>query len=298
MTVDTDTCGACGAAMPASGSLCPVCGWDARVAVVDRPRRPLAAVLAGGAWRTLMYGTLVALPLLGLYRFERVGPGPDLATTLRWIVLGDGGRSAELVTLHRAYETGSAAARYALHEVAAPPFDDGWADVLAPYSTIRVRGWIPLLFYGADTDLAPAAVREFYDIRATDGWGRPFRVTTRLIVRGDGWRNDPEVIDDLARGLNATLFSAGRPDFTAAETLRLVMVSAGPDGQFGTDDDLSMVSYVPIGMTLRLSEPGEDVRRALDRAIVTGRHWFRFEGNRWDLIDARLLAEVRLEILS
>ncbi len=284
--------------MPASASLCPVCGWDARVAVVDRPPRSLAAVLAGGAWRVLMYGALVSLPVLGLYRFEQVGPGPNLATTLRWIVLGDGGRSAELVTLHRAFETGSAAARYALHEVAAPSFEDGWAETLAPYSTMSVRGWIPLLFYGADSELAPSAVREFYEVRATDGWGRPFKVTTRLIPRGDGWREDPEVMDDLARGLNATLLSAGRPDFTAAETLRLVMVSAGRDGRFGTSDDLSMVSYVPIGMTLRLSAPGEDVRRTVDRAIVTGRHWFRLDGSRWDLIDARLLAEFRLELLS
>ncbi len=298
MASDTDTCGSCGASMPASGSLCPVCGWDARVAVVDRPRRSLATVLAGGAWRVLLYGALVVLPLLGFYRFERVGPGPDLATTLRWIVLGDGGRAAALVTLHRAYETGSAAARYALREVEPPPFDGGWADVLAPYSTMNVRGWIPLLFYGADSSLAPSAVREFYEVRTTDGWGRPFRITTRLLPRGDTWRDDPEVVNDLAQGLNATLLSAGRPDFTAAETLRLVMVSAGRDGRFDTADDLSMVSYVPIGMTLHLSEPGEDVRRAIDRAIVTGRHWFRLDGSRWDLIDARLLAEFRLELLS
>jgi len=224
MAGTTDICAACGASMPADASLCPACGWDARVAVIDRPRRSLPAMLAGGAWRVLLYGGLVLLPVLGLYRFEQVGPGPDLATTLRWITLGDGGRAAELVTLHRLYETGSATARYALREVSAPSFDEGWAETLAPYATMQVRGWLPLLFYGASTDLAPSAVREFYEIRATDGWGRPFHVSTRMIPRGDAWRDDPEVVEDLAQGLNATLLSAGRPDFTAAETLRLVMV--------------------------------------------------------------------------
>jgi hypothetical protein len=51
-------------------------------------------------------------------------------------------------------------------------------------------------------------------------------------------------------------------------------------------------------MTLRLNRPQEELTRELERAFVLGRHHFRLEGNRWDLIDARLLAEFRLELLT
>lgn len=296
--VEAPRCAGCGETMAGGASLCPSCGWDAATAALEKPRPRLGALLAAGGWRLAVLAALVAVVVLGAMRLEDFGPGPDLPTTLSWIALGDDGRAAELVTLHRAFETGSAAARYALRELEAPAFDDGWAEVLAPYATPWIRGWIPLLFYGADTELAPEGVREFYRVRETDGWGRRFRVSTRLLERGDGWSADPEVARDLAAVLSANLFRAGTPAFEATDTLRVEMVSAGRDGSFDTPDDLRMISYVPIGMTLHLSASTEDLQRSVDRAYLVGRHWFRFEGNRFDLIDARLLAEFRLELLS
>ncbi len=296
--VEALTCAGCGTAMPATVSLCPACGWDAATAALERPRPRIGAILAAGGWRLAVLSLLVAAVVAATLRLQSTGPGRDLPTTLRWIVLGDGGRAAELVTLHRAFETASAAARYALREVEAPAFDAGWAGQLAPYATPEIRGWIPLLFYGASTELAPDGVREFYRVRADDGWGRPYRVATRLLPRGGDWAADPEVAADLAAGLEANLFRSGTPELDRTETLRLEMVSAGPDGAFDTGDDLRMVSYVPIGMTLHLSSPTGDLQRELDRAFLIGRHWFRFEGSHWDLIDARLLAEFRLEMLS
>ena len=296
--VEAPRCASCGETMAAGASLCRACGWDAATAALQRPRPRIGAVLAAGGWRLAGLALVIAIAVGATLRLESFGPGPDLPTTVRWIAIGDDGRAAELVTLHRAFETASAAARYALREVESPPFGDGWDEVLAPYATPEIRGWIPLLFYGADTEFAPEGVREFYRVRAVDGWGRPYRVATRLLERDKAWPADPEVSADLAAVLEANLFRVGSPDFEQTDTLRLEMASAGPDGDFDTGDDLRMISYVPIGMTLHLSSPTGDLQRAVDRAYLIGRHWFRFEGNRWDLIDARLLAEFRLEMLS
>ena len=69
------------------------------------------------------------------------------------------------------------------------------------------------------------------------------------------------------------------------------------DGAFDGGDDLRMVTYVQVGRTLRLSRTPEEIQRELEAAFTRGRHYFRFEGNAWDLIDARLLAEFRVESL-
>ena len=52
-----------------------------------------------------------------------------------------------------------------------------------------------------------------------------------------------------------------------------------------------------MGITIRLSRDQEKLQKELERAYTLGRHYFRVEGARWDLIDARLLAEFRLEYL-
>lgn len=288
---DAPDCPACGAQLSPRASLCPECGADLAVAAArtrHRRLRPGALVV-----RLLVWGALVALPVVGFLRLGRVGPGPDLATTLRWLALGDGGRAATLVTLHRAHEIAGATARFAVREMAAPDFDGDWASRLAPYSTMQVRGWLPFLFSAADASLAPAGARAFYQVRAADGWGRAYRVRTRTLARGQPWPTDPQVAADLAAGLKASFFAVGRPDFAAASWLRLELDSAGPDGTFDDGDDLAFVSYVPLEHTLRLSNNREQVQRELDRVFVRGRQLYRIEGSRWDLVDARLLAEFR-----
>jgi len=226
-----------------------------------------------------------------------LGPGPGLASTLRWIVLGDGGRAASLVTLHRAYETASAAARYAIREVEPPSFEGDWAKELAPYSTMAVRGWLPLLFGAADASLAPGAVTAFYRVETVDGWGRPWQVSTRKLPRGFEPAGDPQVRADLQAGLWKSFFAAGRPDFREISHLRLELRSAGPDGHMNTSDDVVFTSYVPVRMLFRAGTGNDELRRQMEAAYLRGRHLFTWSGCRWDLIDARLLAEHRLDTL-
>ena len=72
--------------------------------------------LREGGWRYLVYPLSVALPIIGFMRLRTTGPGPDLLTTLRWMAFGDGGRAAELETIHRMHEIGSAASRFMVRE--------------------------------------------------------------------------------------------------------------------------------------------------------------------------------------
>ncbi len=287
-------CGGCGRDMPEGRTICPHCGWDLS-AVLARPPQPskIQRFVAGG-WRIPVYGLLLALPLLGFWRLQQTGPGPDLATTLRWMVFGDGGRSAELVTIHRMHEIASAASRYMVRENEAPPFDGDWAEVLAPSSTARVRGWMPLVFFGADTRMAPASVREMYEVRDVDGWGRPYRVQATLLPRNGALQEMPVVAADLEAGLQSNFFVRDTPDLDHGQWLRLVLESAGRDGDFDTEDDLRMISYIQVGYVFRLLYNPDEVRTAVERAYTMGRHYFRIEGSRWDLFDARLLAEYRL----
>jgi hypothetical protein len=295
---DPIMCGGCGQPLDERSTICRNCGWDLTTAVARPPRPSIVGTLRGGAWRVLLYGMLLALPLVGFARFRTTGTGTDLATTLRWMAFGDRGRAAELLTIHRAHEIGAAAARYAVRELEEPPLEVDWEAVLAPYSTIRVRGWMPLLFYGATTDMVPTSVQEFYEIRSRDGWGRPYRVSARPLPRDMDREQDPQVAADLEAGLQLSFFRIEAPPFdTDTDWLRLELGSAGRDGVFETDDDLSLVSYFPVGFTLRLTRRPQELQRELDAAYTRGRHHFRLEGNRWDLIDARLLAEHRLEYL-
>jgi len=285
--------------MPDGTTICAHCGWDATTAIIRPPRRSLKGALLGGGWRLLVLGFILLIPLVGFTRFRATGPGPDLATTLRWMVAGDGGRAAELITIHRAHEIAAAAARYGVRELAAPSFEGDWEETLAPYATMHVRGWMPLLFYSATTGMAPHSVEVFYEVRAVDGWGRPYRITTRELGRGRPWHEDEQVAADLEAGLRMSFFEKSPIRMTGEdEWLRLEITSAGRDGSFATDDDLTLVSYLPTGFTIHLSrlEP-EKLNRELEAAYTKGSHHFRLDGSRWDLIDARLLAEHRLEYL-
>jgi hypothetical protein len=295
---DPMICGGCGQPLEEGTTICRNCGWDLTTAVTRPPRQSILATLRGGAWRVLLYGALIALPFVGFARFRSTGTGPDLATTMRWMILGDGGRAAELLTIHRAHEVATAAARYAVRELEPPPTEDDWATVLAAYSTMRVRGWMPLLFYGATTDMVPASVQEFFELRPTDGWGREYRISARQLPRDTDRDQDPEITADLEAGLKTSFYRVEEPQFDPdTGWLRLELGSAGADGRHGTDDDLRVISYFPVGFTLRLTRRPEDLEREIDRAFTRGRHYYRVEGSRWDLIDARLLAEHRLEYL-
>jgi hypothetical protein len=291
------TCGGCGADLPPRTTICPECGWDLGTALSVPPRRTLLQQLGAGGWRLLVYGAILLLPLVGFARLRETGPGPDLATTLRWMAFGDDGRAAELVTLHRMYEIGSAVSRYAVRETEAFPFEGEWGRALAPMATMNVRGWIQLVIFGADADSAPASVREFYEVRDTDGWGRPYRVETRLIDRDEAWREDPVVRADLELGLHETLFREGLPDLGRGDWLRLELTSAGRDGTFDTGDDLRFVSYSLASAPLQMLADPRWVVERIERNYERGPQFFRVDGSEHDLIDARLLAEFRLTSL-
>ncbi len=286
-------CPACGGPL-AGREICPRCGWDAALEHRRGPRRLRPAALAA---RLLLWSVPVLLAAGGMWRWVRVGPGPDPATTLRWLVLGDGGRAAELTTLNRAYEIARAASRFAVHTMAPPSLEGDWARTLAPYGTGAVRGWLPMLFAMADAERAPAAVRDMYAIRGVDGWGRPFRVRATEIPRGTDPAGTPEIAGDLREGLQADLFHRGTPDLAAGDWLRMELRSAGRDGRPGNGDDIVFVAYIPASQTLHLSRDRRELDRQLERAYLQGRVFYRIQGARGDLIDARLLAEHRLAAL-
>jgi len=291
------TCASCGADMPVRSTICSSCGWDLGTAVSIPPRRSILQTFVSGGWRFLVYGAIILLPVLGFARLRDTGPGPDLPTTLRWMASGDNGRAAELVTIHRAHEIGAAASRYAVREIEAFSFEGDWAPVLAPKSTMNVRGWMPLVFFGADTDMAPASVREFFEVRSVDGWGEPYRIETRIVDRGDGWENDPVIAADLEAGLQARFHTVDRPELGKGDWLRLVLTSAGLDGIFDTEDDLRFLSYSLVSAPLRMLADPEIVVQKIERNYTVGPQYFRVEGSQYDLIDARLLAEYRLTSL-
>lgn len=294
---NTITCGSCGADLPERSTICTTCGWDLRAAVSIPPKRSILQQLSSGGWRVLVYGAIILIPVLGFARLRDTGPGPDLPTTLKWMAVGDEGRAAELITIHRAHEIGAAASRYAVREIEAFAFGDDWGTELAPKSTMNVRGWMPLVFFGADTGMAPASVREFYEVRDVDGWDRPYRVETTIIPPGEGWEDDPTVTADLEAGLQARFHTLDVPKLGTGEWLRVELTSAGRDGAFDTDDDLRFISYSLASAPLRMLADPDLVVKKIERNYVIGPQFFRVEGSRYDLIDARLLAEYRLTSL-
>jgi hypothetical protein len=292
-------CRSCGEALPPGASICSSCGWDLTTSVPEHRRVPIGRLLLAVGWRALVLAGIVAVLVVLFQRYRTTGPGPDLATTISWIIHGDQGRSAELITIHRAYEIACAASRYAVIEQEAPPIMEGWEDVLEPLSTMRVRGWIPVPFIGGlDPDMAGAAVREIFQVRVTDGWQRRYQLTSVILPRqGKVWEEDVQVQHDLDLGLQSSFFRLGKPDPSVSDWMRLQIDSAGPDGVFASGDDLRLVSYIQIGQTFFFEESAESRRRRMERAYMVGPHLFRLEGNSYDLIDARILAEHRFDMV-
>ena len=123
-------CPECKAEIPPGGTICPACGWDATTNLARPPRPSFWAILRGSAWRLIVYGAIITLPIIGFMRLRATGPGPDLGTTARWMVMGDHGRAEELVTIHRAHEIAKATARYLVHEMETPDLTGDWASSL------------------------------------------------------------------------------------------------------------------------------------------------------------------------
>jgi hypothetical protein len=294
---DSPKCAKCGAELEAGISICASCGWDLTVSASRPDKQPLRINLVATAWRVVVYGLLVLVPVLGFMRLRATGPGPDLETTIQWMIRGDGGRAAELVTTHRAHEISHAASRYAIHELAAPDFEGDWAKTLAPYSTMQVRGMLTMITIGADSTSVPRSVREFYEVRDKDGWGTPYRLSHRVVDRRGDSENDPLVREDLESGLRSSFFRYENPKLEEGDWLRLELVSAGRDQEFATEDDITFISYLTVGMTLRVRSDPRQVQRRMEVAYATGRHYFRLIGNNYPLLDARRLAEYRLESL-
>ena len=146
-------------------------------------------------------------------------------------------------------------------------------------------------------DSAPASVREFFEVRDTDGWGRPYRVETRLIDRSERWAEDPVIAADLNEGLKEDLFRKGEPELGRGDWLRLELTSAGRDGELDTRDDLGFISYSVASAPLQMLVNPDSVVRKIERNYERGPQYFRITGSEYDLIDARLLAEFRLTSL-
>jgi hypothetical protein len=291
------SCPSCDAPLTYGSSICAACGWDLTASAGRGPGPRFSVRLLSVLPRIVVYGGLIAVIVAGFLRYQATGPGPDLATTLRWMAFGDDGRAAELVTIHRAHEIGSAVSRAAIRTMEAPDFDDGWGDQLAPFATMNVRGYIPLLTMGLDTDVAPGFITDFYRVTETDGWGRPYRVATHLIKRTTTPEDDPIVASDLRNGLSRTFFELGRPDFDQGDVQRLELVSAGRDGRMDTDDDIRFISYALVGFSFRISGDPARLTTMLEKAYASGTHYFRLENSRYRLIEARVLAETRLDTL-
>ena len=119
-----------------------------------------------------------------------------------------------------------------------------------------------------------------------------------MLLRDDGWSNDEQVISDLTDGIQSSFYG---PILTELDRdrdwMRLEIGSAGADAAFDSSDDLVFISYFPVGLTLRLRGDQQALEREMSRAYTMGRQYFRVEGSPWDLVDARLLAEFRLEYL-
>jgi hypothetical protein len=294
---ETLKCAKCDSELQPGSTICHSCGWDLTVSASRPDKKPLHINLTAVAGRLVVYGLLVLLVVLGFLRLRATGPGPDLKTTVRWVLSGDDGRAAELVTTHRAHEISHAASRYSLRELQAPDFDGDWASILEPYATMNVRGMLTMVTAAADSRMAPASVREFYEVRDYDGWGTPYQVKYRIYERRGAWDSDPLVTADLEEGLRSSFFRQDKPKLGDGDWLRLELVSAGRDRQLETADDISFISYFTVGLTLRVRSDPTQMQRDMEIAYTTGRHYFRVVGNRFPLLDARRLAEYRLELM-
>lgn len=270
-------CPACGRDVTAREAFCPACGADLGVAALR------GAPSGGGApWALFVVLVLVAAGIVALWqRFRAVGPGPDLSTTARWLVLGDGGRRAQLATLSRAYETARAVARLTLDRGAPASLDEvGWRTIQS-YSNADYRGFVSLVVWAADASAVRGRLAWMLAVDGRDGWGRPWRST---LTRWPG--------SGAPDGFFPGVVAAGAAPPRGRALFRLTLVSAGPDARFDTPDDLTLDAVFPAPRPVPIGDPALEHRR--EEEIERGQVWVRVSGSDYDLIDARLLSEFYL----
>ena len=269
-------CPRCGADVPLGTSFCPECGADQELAAT-RERRPLRL-----PWFLLVSLTLIAaFTTLLVSRYRAMGPAADLATTLRHLVLGDGGRHNAVATLSRAYESSRAVLRYCIDE-GVPKDAAGldWAKV-AGYSNAEWRGFVSLIQWAAGADALQDRLAWLLAVDGRDGWGRPWRTTL-----------EPWPLLKQPAGFYPGMMAAGEPPPTGRPLLHLTLASAGSDGDHGTDDDIVFEALFPEPTPLRIAIPEEIDRREFD--LERGLVWVRWSGTDADILDSRVLAELLL----
>jgi hypothetical protein len=269
-------CPSCGTDLPAGESFCPACGAD--LSLSSRTRRD------GLGSRWLLIGAVLAIGALavaGVARIRAVGPGPDLATTLRWILAGDGARRSTLATLARAYETSRAVMRCSLdRDEPCPLASPDWREI-ASYANAAWRGYVPLIQWAVpETDIT-GRLADLLAVDGRDGWGRPFRVDLAP------WQQQSTT------GFYPDAVGAGPPPPRERTLLHLTLLSAGPDGAFGTADDIRFEALFPGPGAL---QGNIEALKARQREIDRGRVWRRWSGTSHDLVEARTLAEWYFEL--
>ncbi len=273
LTVD---CPACGAAMAAPASFCRACGADLALAAASGRRRYRVP------WVSLALLAVVAVAVVaGWRRLQLVGPGPDLPTTLRWVLQGDGDRRPTLATLLRAYETARAVARCCLDNGEPCSLATAEWPRIAGYANAAWRGFVPLVQWAAAGSAITGRLADLLAVDGTDGWGRPWQASVA-----------PFPAAGRPAGFYPGALQSGSPP-PRRELLHLVLVSGGADGAMGTADDLRFEAVFPAPLPLRLGDPA--ARRERDVAIERGLVWVSWQGTELDLVDGRILAEFYLE---
>lgn len=269
-------CPRCGADVPLGTSFCPECGADQELAAT-RERRPVRL-----PWFLLVSLLLIAALTTALVsRYRAMGPADDLATTLRHLVLGDGGRHKAVATLSRAYESSRAMLRYCIaEEVPQDPSSLDWTQV-ARYSNASWRGFVSLIQWAAGADAIEGRLGWILAVDGRDGWGRPWRTSL-----------EPWPLMTRPTGFYPGMMAAGGAPPTDRPLLHLTLASAGRDGEHGTSDDIVFEAVFPQPMPLRIGVPEEVDRREfeLERGLV----WVRWSGTDADILDSRVLAELLL----
>jgi len=269
-------CPSCGTDLPLGTTMCPACGAD-RTLAVPRPRRPLRPPV----FLPVSLALIAAATGLAVARYRAMGPAADLATTLRRLVLGDGGRHVAVATVSRAYESARAVLRCCLADgVPEDPAALDWAKV-AGYSNARWRGFVSLIQWAAQADAIHGRLAWLLEVDGRDGWGRPWRTTLA-----------PWPLSRRPTGYHPGMVAAGAPPPEGWPLLHLTLASAGGDGRHGTPDDIVFEALFPEPTPLRLASPGEVARREaeLERGLV----WVRWSGTDADILDSRVLAELLL----
>lgn len=275
--VATVSCPKCRGDVALGETFCPSCGAD--LALVGARGRARLSV----PWTMLaLVGVVAAATTVGWRRFQAVGPGPDLATTVHWIAQGDDERQATLATLMRAYETARAVMRSCIDNGEPCAFSESGWPAIARYSNAVWRGFVPLVQWAVSADSLGGRLGELLAVDGRDGWDRPWKAA--IVPMSE--REKPE-------GFHPGALRSGSPPPAGRALWRLELVSSGPDGAAGTADDITFEAVFPAPGPLRIG----DVKAMRDREaeVERGLVWVRWSGTELDLVDGRMLAEFLLE---